>query len=43
MENQERKSMEENEQSSDKLKSLISKYKEQNTITIKSDKKIMVI
>ena len=31
------------EQSSDKLKNLINKYKEQNTITIKSDKKIMVI
>lgn len=43
MENQERKSMEENEQYSDKLKNLINKYKEQNTITIKSDKKIMVI
>ena len=36
-------SMEENEQSSDKLKNLINKYKEQNIITIKSDKKIMVI
>ncbi len=35
--------MEENEQSSDKLKNLINKYKEQNIITIKSDKKIMVI
>lgn len=43
MENQEIKLMEENEQSSDKLKNLINKYKEQNTITIKSDKKIMVI
>ncbi|WP_288300403.1 hypothetical protein [uncultured Brachyspira sp.] len=43
MENQEIKSMEENEQSSDKLKNLINKYKEQNIITIKSDKKIMVI
>lgn len=43
MENQEIKSMEENDQSSDKLKNLINKYKEQNTITIKSDKKIMVI
>lgn len=43
MENQEIESMEENEQSSDKLKNLINKYKEQNTITIKSDKKIMVI
>lgn len=31
------------EQSSDKLKSLISKYKEQNTITIKSQKKIQVV
>lgn len=31
------------EQSSDKLKSLISKYKEQNTITIKSSKKIQVV
>ncbi|WP_277871579.1 hypothetical protein [Brachyspira aalborgi] len=43
MENQEIELMEENEQSSDKLKNLINKYKEQNTITIKSDKKIMVI
>lgn len=43
MEKQEIESMEENEQSSDKLKNLINKYKEQNTITIKSDKKIMVI
>ena len=43
MENQEIKSMEENDQSSDKLKNLINKYKEQNIITIKSDKKIMVI
>jgi len=43
MENQEIKSMEENEQSSDKLKSLISKYKEQNTITIKSQKKIQAV
>lgn len=31
------------EQSSDKLKSLISKYKEQNTITIKSSKKIQAV
>ena len=31
------------EQSSDKLKSLISKYKEQNTITIKSQKKIQAV
>ena len=30
MENQEIESMEENEQSSDKLKNLINKYKEQN-------------
>ncbi|WP_346678591.1 hypothetical protein [uncultured Brachyspira sp.] len=43
MEKQEIESMEENGQSSDKLKNLINKYKEQNTITIKSDKKIMVI
>ncbi|WP_302271268.1 hypothetical protein [Brachyspira aalborgi] len=43
MENQEIESMEENGQSSDKLKNLINKYKEQNTITIKSAKKIMVI
>ena len=43
MENQERKSMEENEQSSDKLKNLINKYKEQNTITIKSQKKIQAV
>ena len=43
MEKQEIESMEENGQSSDKLKNLITKYKEQNTITIKSDKKIMVI
>lgn len=41
MENNEMELIE--EQSSDKLKSLISKYKEQNTITIKSQKKIMVI
>lgn len=39
MEKQEIESMEENGQSSDKLKNLINKYKEQNTITIKSDKK----
>ena len=31
------------EQSSDKLKNLINKYKEQNTITIKSAKKIQAI
>ena len=43
MENQEIESMEENEQSSDKLKNLINKYKEQNTITIKSQKKIQAI
>ena len=43
MEKQEIESMEENGQSSDKLKNLINKYKEQNTITIKTDKKIMVI
>ena len=43
MEKQEIESMEENGQSSDKLKNLINKYKEQNIITIKSDKKIMVI
>ena len=43
MENQEIESMEENEQSSDKLKSLINKYKEQNTITIKSQKKIQAV
>lgn len=43
MENQEIESMEENEQSSDKLKNLINKYKEQNTITIKSSKKIQVV
>ena len=43
MEKQEIESMEKNGQSSDKLKNLINKYKEQNTITIKSDKKIMVI
>ena len=43
MENQEIKSMEENEQSSDKLKNLINKYKEQNTITIKSQKKIQAV
>ena len=43
MEKQEIESMEENGQSSDKIKNLINKYKEQNTITIKSDKKIMVI
>ena len=43
MEKQEIESMEENGQSSDKLKNLINKYKKQNTITIKSDKKIMVI
>ncbi|WP_288622406.1 hypothetical protein [uncultured Brachyspira sp.] len=43
MENQEIESMEENEQSSDKLKNLINKYKEQNTITIKSSKKIQAV
>ena len=43
MENQEIESMEENEQSSDKLKNLINKYIEQNIITIKSDKKKMEI
>ena len=43
MENQEIESMEENEQSSDKLKNLINKYKEQNTITIKSQKKIQAV
>ena len=43
MENQEIESMEENEQSSDKLKNLINKYKEQNTITIKSPKKIKAV
>ena len=43
MENQEIKSMEENEQSSDKLKNLINKYKEQTTITIKSQKKIQAV
>ena len=31
------------EQSSDKLKNLINKYKERNTITIKSSKKIQAI
>lgn len=31
------------EQSSDKLKNLINKYKEQNTITIKSSKKIQAV
>lgn len=41
MENNEMELIE--EQSSDKLKSLISKYKEQNTITIKSSKKIQVV
>ena len=43
MENQEIELMEENEQSSDKIKNLINKYKEQNTITIKSSKKIQVV
>ena len=43
MENQEIESMEENEHSSDKLKNFINKYKDQNIITIKRDKKIMVI
>ncbi|WP_272897864.1 hypothetical protein [Brachyspira catarrhinii] len=33
----------EEEQSSDNLKNLISKYKEQNTITIKSSKKIQAV
>ena len=33
----------EEEQSSDNLKNLISKYKEQNTITIKSPKKIKAV
>ncbi len=41
MENNEMELIE--EQSSDKLKSLISKYKEQNTITIKSSKKIQAV
>ena len=41
MENNEMELIE--EQSSDKLKSLISKYKEQNTITIKSQKKIQAV
>ena len=41
MENQEIELIE--EQSSDKLKSLINKYKEQNTITIKSPKKIQAV
>ena len=43
MENQEIELMEENEQSSNKLKNLINKYKEQNTITIKSQKKIRAV
>lgn len=43
MENQEIELMEENEQSSNKLKNLINKYKEQNTITIKSQKKIQAV
>lgn len=41
MENQDVELME--EQSSDKLKNLINKYKEQNTITIKSPKKIQAV
>lgn len=43
MENIEMELIEENEQSSDKLKNLIIKYKEQNTITIKSPKKIQAV
>lgn len=43
MEKQEIELMEENDQSSDKLKNLINKYKEQNTITIKSQKKIQAV
>ena len=41
MENQEIELME--EQSSENLKNLINKYKEQNTITIKSPKKIQAV
>ena len=43
MENKQIEIMGKKEQSTDNLKNLINKYKEQNTITIKSDKKIMVI
>ena len=42
MENSEMELIEE-EQSSENLKNLISKYKEQNTITIKSPKKIKAV
>ena len=39
MENKQIEVIEENEQSSENLKKLILKYKEQNTITIKNSKK----
>lgn len=43
MENKQIEVIEENEQSSENLKKLILKYKEQNTITIKNSKKIKAI
>lgn len=43
MENKQIEIMEKKEQSTDNLKNLINKYKEQNTITIKSPKKIKAV
>ncbi len=43
MENKQIEVIEENEQSSENLKKLILKYKEQNTITIKNSKKIKAV
>lgn len=43
MENKQIGVIEENEQSSENLKKLILKYKEQNTITIKNSKKIKAV
>lgn len=43
MENKQIEEIEEKEQSSENLKNLILKYKEQNTITIKNSKKIKAI
>ncbi len=43
MENKQIEIMGKKEQSTDNLKNLINKYKEQNTITIKSPKKIKAV
>lgn len=43
MENKQIEEIEEKEQSSENLKKLILKYKEQNTITIRNSKKIRAI